>query len=66
MTKAKDLRQKNLVELNEEMTALLKQLFALRMKKAIQSLENPNQLKQIRRDIARVKTIMTEMQKGAC
>lgn len=67
MANAKDLRQKDLAGLDLELTALLRQLFALRMQKSMQSLENPNKLKQIRRDIARVRTVMTEMKtQGAC
>jgi large subunit ribosomal protein L29 len=56
--KAKDLKGKNASELNNELTALFKTQFNLRMQKATQQLTNTGQIKAVRRDIARVKTVM--------
>lgn len=58
--KATELRNKQLHELNNELISLLKTQFVLRMQLATQQLPNTNQLKLIRRDIARVKTIITQ------
>ncbi len=61
--KATELRNKQLHELNNELISLLKAQFGLRMQLATQQLSNTNQLKLIRKDIARVKTVMTQQQK---
>ena len=58
--KAKELKSKSVAELGEELTALLKAQFGLRMQKATQQLTNASQLGKVRRDIARVKTVLTE------
>jgi large subunit ribosomal protein L29 len=58
--KAKDLRTKNAAELNTELMELLKAQFSMRMQKATQQLTNTNQLKNVRRDIARVRTLLQE------
>jgi large subunit ribosomal protein L29 len=58
--KAKDLRQMSEGELSEELVRLDEEIFRLRFRKASQELENPNEIKQVRRDIARIKTIMRE------
>jgi len=58
--KASELKAKSLEELQQELAALLKARFSLRMQKATQQLSNTSQLKKVRRDIARVRTIMTE------
>ena len=58
--KAKDLRTKSVAELNEELTSLLKAHFGLRMQRATQQLTNISQLGKVKRDIARVKTVMAE------
>lgn len=59
--KASELRTKNATELKEELDSLLKAQFNLRMQKATQQLSNTSQIRQVRRDIARVRTIMTEI-----
>ena len=56
--RAKELREKNIDELNTELLALLKTQFGLRMQKATQQLSNLAQLSQTRKDIARVRTIL--------
>jgi large subunit ribosomal protein L29 len=55
-----ELRGKNPEELQKELEALLRAQFGLRMQLATQQLANPSQLKKVRRDIARVRTIMKE------
>ena len=57
---AAELRAKNPIELQQELNELLKAQFSLRMQVATQQLSNNSQLGKVRRDIARVKTILTE------
>ena len=57
---AKELMTKDAAALKEELNALLKTQFNLRMQKAMQQLNDVNQLKKVRRDIARVRTILRE------
>ena len=61
--KASELRGKDQAELAKELNELLKAQFGLRMQIATQQLTNTSQLKKVRRDIARVKTVMNS--KGA-
>ena len=56
--KASELRSKNVEELNKELIELLKAQFSLRMQHATQQLANTSQLGKVRRDIARVRTII--------
>lgn len=56
--KASELRAKNQTELQQELHSLLKAQFGLRMQHATQQLGNTNQLRNVRRDIARTKTIL--------
>ena len=58
--KATELRAKSPDELQQELAALLKAQFSLRMQKATQQLSNTSQLRNVRRDIARVRTVMAE------
>ena len=58
--KASELHQKDQAGLNQELTGLLKAQFGLRMQLATQQLTNTSQLKKVRRDIARVRTVLTE------
>ena len=58
--KPSELRGKQLDELNKELESLLRAQFGLRMQVATQQLSNTSQLKKVRRDIARVRTIMKE------
>jgi len=58
--KASELRGKTPDELRTELAGLLKAQFGLRMQKATQQLNNTSQLRKVRRDIARVRTILTE------
>jgi large subunit ribosomal protein L29 len=58
--KASELRTKNGEDLQKELEALLRAQFGLRMQVATQQLGNTSQLKKVRRDIARVRTVMKE------
>jgi large subunit ribosomal protein L29 len=55
-----ELRGKNGEELQKELEGLLRAQFGLRMQVATQQLANTSQLKKVKRDIARVRTIMRE------
>lgn len=56
--KASELRGKDEAALAKELNELLKAQFGLRMQIATQQLTNNSQIKKVRRDIARVKTVM--------
>jgi large subunit ribosomal protein L29 len=58
--KANELRVKSVTDLDKELLSLTKAQFGLRMQVATQQLSNNSQLLKMRRDIARVKTILTE------
>ncbi|HEX7634950.1 MAG TPA: 50S ribosomal protein L29 [Noviherbaspirillum sp.] len=58
--KASELRGKDQAALQKELNELLKGQFGLRMQIATQQLNNTAQLKKVRRDIARVKTVMNQ------
>jgi large subunit ribosomal protein L29 len=56
----KELRTKDGKALAEELRQLLKAQFSARMQRATQQLQDPSQLRKLRRDIARVHTVMAE------
>lgn len=58
--KTNDLREKSVEQLNEVLVDLLKQQFGLRMQHATGQLGKTSSIKQVRRDIARVKTVIAE------
>jgi len=58
--KASELREKSVDELNQELNSQLEQQFKLRMQKATGQLTQSHQVKQARRDIARIKTALNE------
>jgi large subunit ribosomal protein L29 len=58
--KAGELRSKSNDELKDELQSLLRAQFNLRMQKATQQLNNTSQIRKVRRDIARVRTILNE------
>ena len=58
--KPSELRAKSGDELNKELHELLKAQFGLRMQLATQQLGNTSQIKKVRRDIARVRTVLKE------
>ena len=62
---AKDLREKSVEELNEELLALRKEQFNLRMQNETGELNQNHQHRQVRRDIARVKTVLNELGRAA-
>lgn len=62
--KAKDLRKSSPEDLSKQLEALLREQFNLRMQKGMGQLSRPSQVRAVRRDIARVKTIIHEMQAG--
>ena len=57
---AQDLRQKNETELREELSGLLREQFNLRMQRGIGQLASPHELRRVRRDIARLRTVLNE------
>jgi large subunit ribosomal protein L29 len=63
--KASELRSKSADELTQELQSLLRAQFNLRMQKATQQLNNTSQIRKVRRDIARVRTIMNQKAKNA-
>jgi large subunit ribosomal protein L29 len=62
--KASELRAKDEAALTKELEELLRAQFSLRMQKATQQLTNNSQLKKVRRDIARARTILREKAKA--
>jgi len=56
--KASELRAKSTADLNKELNDLLKAQFSLRMQLATQQLNNTSEIKKVRRDIARVRTLI--------
>ena len=59
--KANEVRKMNAEQLNEKLTGLKKDLFYLRMQHATNQLDNPLKIKETKRDIARVKTVLREL-----
>ena len=60
--KANEIRKMNAEQLNEKLTGLKKDLFYLRMQHATNQLDNPVRIAEVKKDIARVKTIIREQQ----
>jgi large subunit ribosomal protein L29 len=58
--KASEMRGKSADELTQELQSLLRAQFNLRMQKATQQLTNTSQIRKVRRDIARVRTLLNE------
>lgn len=61
--KASELKKKNYNELREELMSLLRSHFNLRIRHATQQLENVSQLRNVRRDIARIRTELNQRTK---
>ena len=55
-----DLRTKSAAELNQELVAAKKELFNLRFQNATNQLDNTSRIKEVRKNIARIQTIITE------
>ncbi|HAA25424.1 MAG TPA: 50S ribosomal protein L29 [Ruminiclostridium sp.] len=62
--KANELREKSMAELTQELQELKSELFKLRFQHATNQLDNPMKLKSVKKDIARVKTVIREMELG--
>ncbi|NLK44719.1 MAG: 50S ribosomal protein L29 [Tissierellia bacterium] len=62
--KAKEVRQLSDTELNNKLNELKAELFNLRFQLATGQLDNPSRIKAVRKDIARVKTIVKERELG--
>ena len=60
-----ELRDKSEAELQEELQGMLREQFNLRMQQATNQLSDSSQMKKVRRNIARVKTIMNETKRAA-
>jgi large subunit ribosomal protein L29 len=63
--KASELRQKKPAELRQLLTDLQKERFTLRMQKGTGQLSKPDQVRSVRRDIARIKTVLNEQAQGS-
>lgn len=62
--KATELRQMSTQELNEKLIDLKKELFNLRFQHTINQLENPKRITAVKKDIARIKTLIREIELG--
>ena len=60
-----DLRSKSAAELNEELVAAKKELFNLRFQNATNQLDNTSRIKDVRKNIARIQTVISEKAKAA-
>ena len=60
-----DLKAKSAAELNEELVAAKKELFNLRFQNATNQLDNTSRIKEVRRNIARIQTVITEQTNAA-
>ncbi len=60
MVKARDIRSKSVPELAEQLGEAKEELFRLRFQNATHQLDDPSQLRWVRRDIARIQTIISE------
>ena len=59
-TYVEDLRTKSAAELNEELVAAKKELFNLRFQNATNQLENTSRIKEVRKNIARIQTVIAQ------
>lgn len=60
-----ELRAKSVEELNEELVAAKKELFNLRFQNATNQLDNTSRIKEVRKNIARIQTVITEQANAA-
>jgi large subunit ribosomal protein L29 len=63
-TFVEELRAKSVEELNEELVAAKKELFNLRFQNATNQLDNTSRIKEVRKNIARIQTVITEASKA--
>ena len=59
-----ELRVKSVEELNEELVAAKKELFNLRFQNATNQLDNTSRIKEVRKNIARIQTLITEAKRA--
>ena len=64
-TFVEDLKAKSVEELNEELVAAKKELFNLRFQNATNQLDNTSRIKEVRKNIARIQTVITEKSQNA-
>ena len=64
-TFVEDLKAKSVAELNEELVAAKKALFNLRFQTATNQLDNTSRIKEVRKNIARIQTVITEKSQNA-
>lgn len=64
MTKGSELRSKTPPDLRRELLDLLREQFNLRMQKGTGQLAQPHRVREVRRDIARIYTVLNEQRKG--
>jgi len=64
--KASEIREMSVEEMNEKLAGLKEELFALRFQLAVNQLDNTSRLKAVKKDIARIKTVLqnTEVKSG--
>ena len=60
-----ELKAKSAAELNEELVAAKKELFNLRFQNATNQLDNTGRIREVRRNIARIQTVITEAQRNS-
>lgn len=60
-----ELRSKSVAELNQELVAAKKELFNLRFQNATNQLDNTSRIKEVRRNIARIQTVISELSKAS-
>jgi large subunit ribosomal protein L29 len=60
-----DLRKKSATDLNEELVAAKKELFNLRFQNATNQLDNTSRIKEVRKNIARIQTVISGMNKAS-
>jgi len=60
-----DLKTKSATDLNEELVAAKKELFNLRFQNATNQLDNTSRIKDVRKNIARIQTVITGMKKAS-
>ena len=60
-----DLKAKSAAELNEELVAAKKELFNLRFQNATNQLDNTSRIKEVKKNIARIQTVITEKSQNA-
>jgi large subunit ribosomal protein L29 len=60
-----DLKSKSATELNQELVAAKKELFNLRFQNATNQLDNTSRIKEVRKNIARIQTLISELSKAS-